>query len=664
MADLSKLRDDISQKWGVKSNGTQAITGDKLKGAMLDVIDTINDVKADTSNVAKIVEKIDGAMHSVTTSYNGAEPGSEKNLIASTYFCYQPIDPALVGKKVTGFHVYVGDTAKGGFISGLCTIDKAYPSYGAKNTYFAYKRFELSEYAKGSYVDVVLDEPVEVPENAYIYVRAAEAEGNPKILPLVRMNEAKVYRCYSTDPWGEDGNRQPYIYNNWALDVRIDYNVLVANGAGSISRFDVTRSADDVTIGFDGMGGEKKNATLPKASKTEAGLMSALDKSVLDELNGGVVTGIPVSDAFKAEVDDTVGKVKDFSAGASLSLLLITDPHERITNTQYVRRQNATFNNMKAVAKGVKVDGAISLGDIFWSTSGTSVAEGPDYYTDQEVCNDHLRSYSERFSKVHERIYMLIGNHDGVRASFNSNPTTAMYPFMQKYMEGYTERNGDSLFFWFDKPDIKTRCICLACPDQNTSSQYGWMGWRQIQWLAETALSVEDGWNVLVFSHTQPYSSDIILQETLRGVINAFNNHSAYSDSYVNVDYSNYESVKVVAWVCGHQHYDRVRVSESLCCPVIFTASPNPAVNPSGTLPEGATVPPKSYTEGSLGADCWDALVFRPDEGKIHMVRFGAGEDRVVDVDCNSVEYDAGRLSLNELKKRVDSLVVIDNEMV
>ena len=47
MANLSKLRDDISQKWGVKSNGTQAITGDKLKGAMLDVIDTLNEVKTD-----------------------------------------------------------------------------------------------------------------------------------------------------------------------------------------------------------------------------------------------------------------------------------------------------------------------------------------------------------------------------------------------------------------------------------------------------------------------------------------------------------------------------------------------------------------------------------------------------------------------------------------
>lgn len=106
MADLRRLRDDISQKWGVKSNGSQAITGDKLKGAMLDVIDTLNDVKSDQDYVNEWKDHVNDDMeHKADQDYVDAELAKKAD--ASKLSELEPkiasLDNLESWQRITGF---------------------------------------------------------------------------------------------------------------------------------------------------------------------------------------------------------------------------------------------------------------------------------------------------------------------------------------------------------------------------------------------------------------------------------------------------------------------------------------------------------------------------------------------------------------------------------
>jgi hypothetical protein len=47
-------------------------------------------------------------------------------------------------------------------------------------------------------------------------------------------------------------------------------------------------------------------------------------------------------------------------------------------------------------------------------------------------------------------------------------------------------------------------------------------------------------------------------------------------------------------------------------------------------MPKGSSAPDRAY--GTVTEDLWDAVVFNPGAHTIDLIRFGAGEDRHVDL--------------------------------
>ena len=104
-------------------------------------------------------------------------------------------------------------------------------------------------------------------------------------------------------------------------------------------------------------------------------------------------------------------------------------------------------------------------------------------------------------------------------------------------------------------------------------------------------------------------------------------------------DFSGKTGTKSVAWVCGHEHYDlivepkdkTVYPNNNLDCPIIVICC-HYRYGARGSVP-GASYYDMAYrTQLNANRDLWDTLIYRKDQSKIYMIRFGAGEDRIINV--------------------------------
>lgn len=353
-----------------------------------------------------------------------------------------------------------------------------------------------------------------------------------------------------------------------------------------------------------------------------------------------------VSDYFADEVSITINTITEKCGGTALVLNIVTDTHEEFSDSESVRICNEMYANMKAVNAGVHCDALIHLGD----SCGSPQSLYPDWLT----VNKHLQSTRKRLSDCNDHSVMLVGNHDGINSMTPNEKIT--YNAMYAYTRDYVERPGAVPYGYMDFEDRKIRCVFLSTTTYNTSTGAASLGfgWDQFKWFADVACATDDGWQLLVFSHYSPYDLDLekfyyanLIAKEIVKILNAYTNHTAYSfnDSNVSVtiDFTTKTTTKAVAWVCGHGHYDRITTDNtyitdfSLCCPVIQTACARleqeneiPDDNADGVNDPDVVSPAR--TTKTVTQDLWDTLVYRQDENKIYMVRFGAGEDREINL--------------------------------
>ena len=338
------------------------------------------------------------------------------------------------------------------------------------------------------------------------------------------------------------------------------------------------------------------------------------------------------NDVYSSEVQDTAAKITELSARPCLVYNIMTDSHENPQNEYSKRIVNNTLRNIQRVYNLAFADGAVHLGDMLTPNNST-------IYPNWDAVNKHLDDFVGRFRKVNRECFICIGNHDGLESNFVNEFYT--YGSMEKFNENYVVREGIAPWYYKDYEKIKTRVAFLAepCRDLIEEGQVNvyQINQNQMQWIADTVFNVEDGWNVLFMCHIHPYSTwGTDGRAIFEGLTNAFCEHTTYqySDWGINVDFTTKPHSKVIAFICGHTHADAVITDNSvfsdynLDYPIICIASSNLQVG--GNSEQGYTNPTRNYY--SVSEDLWDTMVYRPDLGKIYMVRFGAGEDREIDV--------------------------------
>jgi len=272
-------------------------------------------------------------------------------------------------------------------------------------------------------------------------------------------------------------------------------------------------------------------------------------------------------------------------------------------------------------------------------------------------CYDRAWRY---LKPVRGRQLLLQGNHDGAWGAYTASDPSGAYSknlspqklwqyLFRPQLSSISRVSGPTgAYFYADLAAQKTRFICLNSHDgQWSQHEDGAAVWntmtggytqQQLEWLAQEALNVEEGWTIILVSHIPPTGqlpidySGIRCTDLVRGVVSAYANRSTYTGAYthntergesvwadasISVNFSEAKG-EIAGWFCGHAHRDAI-VENDLPFPIIVITC---ASNISYDEAESARIL-DTNSETALDVVTVDRL-----NQTIHLTRLGVGADR------------------------------------
>ena len=248
-----------------------------------------------------------------------------------------------------------------------------------------------------------------------------------------------------------------------------------------------------------------------------------------------------------------------------------------------------------------------------------------------------------------ERLLLVLGNHDGCFGDssnyygkqFSPERMWQLY-FRNQALDPRRVFSDDGLYYYVDNVAQKTRFIVLnsqfageysvdsngvATNNRFSTSCYGQ---KRLDWLAEVALDMPEGYGAVITAHVPPNVTYTVDKVQLIGIINAYCNKTTYSGSYtagvdgwtnnsVSVDFSDAKG-EIIAMFTGHVHQDTIDTT-TLACPLITIISAGAQVN-AGAIPD--------RTFGTDTETSFDVVTINRATRTIYCTRVGAGKDREI----------------------------------
>ena len=292
---------------------------------------------------------------------------------------------------------------------------------------------------------------------------------------------------------------------------------------------------------------------------------------------------------FKEEIEKKATEVLE--KRDLLKMCLLTDSHYTVNGTW-----EDTTDNIEKVLKKAPVDAIVHMGDF------------TDGMTSEKVTSDYVEKMMQDLLRNQIPVFVTPGNHDSNYFKNNPEPLSK-----EKQMKLFHLQSPD---YFVDYHDYKIRCLFLWSYDYQSPIPYGFDE-EQINWVQTALDSTPKNYKVLIFSHEAPlarldYWSDIIRNgEKLVTVLEEYNKR---------------EECQILAYIHGHSHAEQVYRGSGF--PIIsigcnkceyFTDKKPDESNTYERRPDTCT------------QDLWDILIADPKEEKLEFIRFGAGENRIVD---------------------------------
>lgn len=318
---------------------------------------------------------------------------------------------------------------------------------------------------------------------------------------------------------------------------------------------------------------------------------------------------------FDDEISKTVETVLEKTVGDSIVFTIVTDCHMDIKDEESKRITKETFENIKAVNKLIPTNAIIGLGDY--------TKANDDTITDAESARI-INTVRGWMLESNNKVLMVSGNHDGSKGNV---PKTQNYNCMGYQNDSYVNRVSDNSYFFYDDKKHKIRMFFLNTNNYVSNRTYWGLDDTQYQWLNNSIKGMPNEYSVMIFSHDSTFDTHDFVsnRDNVISLLNSFHNH--------NGDFSD-KTGKCLIWMCGHQHFDWVVPSSAsgLDFPVVVTTKSGLGNwTPTEDYGYVGTVQPTKVNKTST-QDAWDILIYRLDEQKIYLVRFGAGEDREIDL--------------------------------
>lgn len=298
---------------------------------------------------------------------------------------------------------------------------------------------------------------------------------------------------------------------------------------------------------------------------------------------------------FLAEIEDTVKKIQKLQDQGTMVVALLTDTHYTVNGTW-----QDTAANLFAVHQGALFDEVIHLGDL---TDGLLSKEVLTTYT-EKIRND--------LEKLEIPVRIVLGNHDANYFGGNKEILS-----LSEQAALYLKTEEKQTYYHVDHEKQKIRSIFLSSYDNEETPRYGFdLG--QIAWVKRILKATPPGYHILIFCHDAPlahldYWSDEIRNDDF--LMEVLENHQK--------EYKN-----ILAYIHGHTHADFI-YRERLF-PIISVGCAK-CEGMQEKKPEGVKTEMRML--GTVSQDLWDVLLVKPKEKKLHFIRFGAGEDRIVKMD-------------------------------
>ncbi len=213
----------------------------------------------------------------------------------------------------------------------------------------------------------------------------------------------------------------------------------------------------------------------------------------------------------------------------------------------------------------------------------------------------------------------------------------------------------DALYCHLDDPRAKIRYIVLDTIDipylyRNGKLKYQGMRYSafsdaQLEWLANTALQVEDGWAVALFGHIPPLPAlddgeKVINADVFMRIVQAFRDGTRYRSARtggdfgqsVTADFRGQGPREVIAFFYGHRHDDICALKDG----ILFVGTQ--CARSGLGLGDGASL----LVDGAASEVAFDVITIDRAQGRIFATRFGAGSDRVIPIVSAQAQKETG----------------------
>ena len=350
-------------------------------------------------------------------------------------------------------------------------------------------------------------------------------------------------------------------------------------------------------------------------------------------------------DIFTSEIADTIEKTFVHQKNKNLCFAYISDTHTYISNTDSVGQYKMQMNHISKVNDVVSYDFLVHCGD-FVNTQwlwNNSMIQDDEYQKYIRECVMELNTTGI------SNVFPVIGNHDsGFIPSTDPKTHGTEYSgylanarTMGKILNNRSVVTKDVLkpYYYVDFKIYKIRCVYISTNCDRLTTDAKGIPYEETVWFKNVLETTPDDFNILLFGHI-PFSRFTMGETTssFLNLVNGFNTHTIVDNAGTSMDADfTGRTSKILVYICGHYHGDSVVMPDNeysvMNCPEITIGSGgylSSGVITSGNRYDDLDAPSREL--GTITQDLWDSCVLDLEKYILYLTRFGAGNDRIVNL--------------------------------
>jgi len=277
--------------------------------------------------------------------------------------------------------------------------------------------------------------------------------------------------------------------------------------------------------------------------------------------------------------------------------------------------------NIKAVDKELNFKCFTHLGDFMNGNFPRNLTK--------RILKEQIQVYINAINGKH--FYPAQGNHDGFYGDIAVDCDWFEATDFTQYYENVSRPDGKP-YFYADFEEEKARFIIVSTffydgfEDGTPYIKRDGIDDIQALWLENEAFDIKEGWTVFLFSHDCPLAGFDI--ENRYKETRVHNGNRIFEALLAKSEENKFD---IGVWFIGHEHGDTHVTADKIH--FVGVGSQTAYIPALWNMPFG------NFPERNLNTvteDLWEVAVWNKEEKTVNLVRFGAGEDRVINYGGNA----------------------------